>query len=250
MKLKEILITLFFAVLVSACAEHKLIISEMSGSKIPLGRATDQLADKGFVDFLAPYKAQLDEKMNEVIGIAAENMPVHAPESLLSNFSADACRQVASEYLKAPVDIAVVNIKGLRTNIPAGEIKVSKVFELMPFENELVLVWLKGNELAVLLQFFASIGGEGVSGMSMGIKSGVAKDILIGGKALEPEKIYVIATNDYLVEGNDGMTQLTRHEKRVDTGIKIREMLIEYIRKETAKGNNITSKLDGRITNY
>jgi len=250
MKLKEILITLFFTVLVSACAEHKFVTSEISGSKIPMDRATDQLADKGFVDFLAPYKAQLDEKMNEIIGIATENMPVQTPESLLSNFSADVYRQVAAEYLKAPVDVAVVNIKGLRTNIPAGKIKVSKVFELMPFENELVLVWLKGNELAGLLQFFASIGGEGVSGMSMGIKSGVATDILIGGKALEPEKIYVIATNDYLVEGNDGMTQLTRHEQRVDTGIKIREMLIEYIRKETAKGNSITSKLDGRITNY
>jgi 2',3'-cyclic-nucleotide 2'-phosphodiesterase (5'-nucleotidase family) len=249
MKLKEILITLFFAVLFSACAEQKLIISEMSGSKIPMDRATERLADKELIDFLAPYKAQLDEKMNEVIGIAAENMPVHSPESLLSNFSADVYRQVAAENLNAPVDIAIVNIKGLRTNIPFGEIKVSKVFELMPFENELVIVWLKGKELSGLLEFFASIGGEGVSGMRMGIKNGVATDILIGDKALEPEKIYVIATNDYLAEGNDGMIQLTKHERRVDTGIKIREMLIEYIRKETAKGNNITSKLDGRITN-
>lgn len=250
MKQKEILLTFFLSVFVSACAEQKLIIPEITGSKIPLGKATELMADNSFRDFLAPYKTQLDQKMNEVIGIATENMPVHTPESLLSNFSADVCRQVASEYLKAPVDVAVVNIKGLRTNIPAGEIKVSKVFEVMPFENELVLIWLKGNELAGLLQFFASIGGEGVSGMSMGIKNGVATDILIGGKALEPEKIYVIATNDYLAEGNDGMIQLTRHEQRIDTGIKIRDMLIEYIRKETAEGNSITSKLDGRITNY
>ncbi|MPM97222.1 Mannosylglucosyl-3-phosphoglycerate phosphatase [bioreactor metagenome] len=188
--------------------------------------------------------------MNEVIGIAAQNMPVSAPESLLSNFSADVYLQIGTEYLKSPVDIAIVNIKGLRTSIPAGEIKVSKIFELMPFENELVIVWLRGSELSDLLQFFASIGGEGVSGIKMGIKKGMATDILVGGKVLDPEKVYVIATNDYLAEGNDGMKQLTGHVKRIDTGIKIRDMLIDFIRKETAKGNEITSKLDGRIAIY
>lgn len=250
MKKKEILLTLFFAVFVSACVESKMLVSEISGNKIPLNNATERLSEKSFGDFLAPYKAQLDEKMNEVIGNATENMPVHAPESLLSNFSADVYRQVASGYLKAPVDIAIVNIKGLRTSIPAGEIKVSKIFELMPFENELVLVWLNGSELLNLLQFFASIGGEGVSGLSMGIKDGRAIDVLIGDKAPDPDKTYIIATNDYLAEGNDGMKQLTRGVKRIDTGIKIRDMLIEFIRDQTAKGNKITAKLDGRIAIY
>jgi len=250
MKMKEILLTLFFSVFLSACTEHKFVVSEIRGSKIPLDNTTEQLSDKSFGDFLAPYKAQLDEKMNEVIGSATGNMPVHAPESLLSNFSADVYRQVASGYLKSPVDIAIVNLKGLRTSIPAGEIKVSKIFELMPFENELVLVWLKGTELSDLLQFFASIGGEGVSGLRMEIKDGRAIKILIGDHAIDPDKTYVIATNDYLAEGNDGMTQLTRHIQRIDTGIKIRDMLIAFIRDQTAKGNKITSKLDGRITLY
>ena len=211
---------------------------------------TEVLADKEFKKFLEPYKTQLDKEMNEIIGIAPVNMPVHAPESLLSNFTADAFRQVASAYLKSPVDIAIVNLKGLRTQIPAGEITVSKVFELMPFENELVLLWLKGSDLNDLLQFFASIGGEGVSGLKMGIKNGKAVDVRVGGKPVDPAKDYIIATNDYLAEGNDGMSQLAKNDKRIDTGMKIREMLIDYIKNETSKGHKIESKRDGRIIQY
>lgn len=250
MKLKEFLCASLLLVLFASCVEQQLVIAEVNGKKIPLDKETEQLADSSFKVFLAPYKAQLDVKMNEVIGVASQNMTVSAPESLLSNFSADVYRLMAAEYLKSPVDIGIVNIKGLRTSIPAGEIRVSRIFELMPFENELVLVWLKGSELLELLQFFASIGGEGVSGMKMLINNGMATDVLIGGKGLEPEKIYIIATNDYLAEGNDGMKQLTRNIKRVDTGVKIRDMLIDFIRQETAKGNEIASKLDGRITIY
>lgn len=248
MRLKEFIFALLLMALFSGCVEQQLVIAEMNGKKIPLDKATEQMADSNFKAFLAPYKASLEMKMNEVIGVASQDMTVSAPESLLSNFSADVYRQIGTEYLKSPVDIGIVNIKGLRTTIPAGEIRVSRIFELMPFENELVLVWMKGSELSDLLQFFASIGGEGVSGMKMGIKNGLATDILVGGKALDPQKVYIIATNDYLAEGNDGMKQLTRNIKRVDTGIKIRDMLIEFIRQEAAKGNKITSNMDGRIT--
>ncbi|MDD4427891.1 MAG: hypothetical protein PHG64_05795 [Paludibacter sp.] len=50
-----------------------------------------------------------------------------------------------------------------------------------------------------------------------------------------------------LTSCNDGMTQLKNVAKRVNTGIKIRDMLIEYIRKESEAGRKIDSKLDGRV---
>ncbi|MFA5044890.1 MAG: 5'-nucleotidase C-terminal domain-containing protein, partial [Paludibacter sp.] len=156
-------------------------------------------------------------------------------------------RQAASEILSEKVDIAVVNLGGLRTVIPAGNITVGKVFELMPFENELVVLWLKGDKLYDLLQYFAGMGGEGVSGLRMEIQNGKAVNITVNGKALDKEKIYSIATNDYLAGGNDKMVQLAQYEKRVNTGVKIRTVLLDYIKGETKKGNKIQSKLDGRI---
>lgn len=242
-------IAVFFLVLLvlTSCNTAGWRVYQAESVKIPLDKETEQYADKSFKVFLEPYKVQLEKEMNEVIGFAVQDLKIHGPESLLSNFSADVYRQVAVSAIQSPVDIAIVNLKGLRVSVPAGEITVSRIFELMPFENELVLLWVRGEELQSLFDFFASIGGEGVSGMKMGIREGRAVEVTIGGVPVDKNKVYAVATNDYLAEGNDGMTQLKNAVKRVNTGIKIRDMLIEYIRKESEAGRKIDPKLDGRV---
>jgi 2',3'-cyclic-nucleotide 2'-phosphodiesterase (5'-nucleotidase family) len=145
------------------------------------------------------------------------------------------------------VHVGIINMGGLRTVIPKGKITVGNIFELMPFENELVVVWLKGDKLMELLQYFASMGGEGVSGVSMVIQKGKATQVLINGKELDAGTLYSVATNDYLADGNDNMKALSLCAKRVNTGQKVRDVLIKYIQRETSKGNIIQSKLDGRI---
>ena len=243
------IIILSILVLTSLSCSHKTwVITHATSSKIAIDSTTEQSADKNYEAWLLPVKQRIDARMNVVIGRAAETMRGKGPESLLSNFSADVYRQTASAFLKEEVDISVVNLGGLRTVVPAGNITVGKVFESMPFENELVIVWLKGDKLNGLLQYFAGMGGEGVSGIRMEIKEKKAVNITVGGKPLDTEKLYSIATNDYLAGGNDKMIQLAQNVKRINTGIKVRDMLLDYIKSETQKGNMIQSKLDGRIT--
>jgi len=240
---------IFLFILASVSCSHKTwVITHATSTKIALDSTTEAIADKNYENYLQPLKQRVGAKMNVVIGQAAETMKGHAPESLLSNFSADVYKLTASEYLGEKVDIGIVNLGGLRTVVPAGNITVGKVFELMPFENELVILWLKGDKLDELLQYFASMGGEGVSGLRMVIDHGKAVNETVDGKPLDKDKLYTIATNDYLAGGNDKMIQLTQHVKRVNTGIKVRDMLLDYIKNETRKGNKIQSKLDGRIT--
>ncbi len=243
------LIVVIFSVLfvLTSCNTSGWRVYQAEAVKIPLDNETEQYADESFKVFLQPYKVQLEKEMNEVIGFAVQDLKIHGPESLLSNFSADVYRQVAATSIQSPVDIAIVNLKGLRAPVPAGNITVSRIFELMPFENELVVLWVRGEELLSLFDFFASIGGEGVSGMKMGIREGKAVEVTIGEVPIDKDKVYVVATNDYLAEGNDGMVQLKNATKRVNTGIKIRDMLIEYIRNESEAGRKIDPKLDGRV---
>lgn len=250
MSLKKLLIIAICAVSLSACSHKTWQIIGQSSTRIPIDSTTEVLADKNYETWLQPVKQKIDTEMNVVIGQAAETMRGHAPESLLSNFSADVYRQTATEFLGEKVDISVVNLGGLRTVVPAGDITVRKVFELMPFENELVIVWIKGDKLLELLQFFAKVGGEGISGLRMEIQNKKATNISLDGKPLNTDKLYSIATNDYLAGGNDKMLQLAMYEKHINTGIKIRNMLLNYIKKETQKGNKIQSKLDGRIAAY
>lgn len=240
---------LFPMLLLLSCTSPKWALTEIQGAKIALDASVEPTADAGFKSFLAPYKQQLDARMDEVIGYIEQDMRAHKPESLLSNWSADVYLQRASAYLGTPVDVAIVNLGGLRTQLSAGPFTVRKVFELMPFENELVVLWLKGSDLDDLLQFFARIGGQGVSGLRMQISNGKAVGIRVGNEALDASKIYIIATNDYLAEGNDYMTALTRRVKRVDTGILVRDMLLEHVRAEHAAGRTIHAKLEGRIVN-
>jgi 2',3'-cyclic-nucleotide 2'-phosphodiesterase (5'-nucleotidase family) len=248
MNLNKLVLLSFFAAALISCSPKTWQITKETSIKIPIDSTTDVLADKSYEAYLQPFKQKIDVGMNVVIGQAAETMRGHAPESLLSNFSADVYRQTATGFTGERIDIAVVNLGGLRTVVNAGDITIGKVFELMPFENELVVVWLRGNKLEELLQFFAKVGGEGVSGLRMEINNGKAQNISINGNPLDVNKLYSIATNDYLAAGNDKMFQLAQNEKRLNTGIKIRNMLLEYIKDETHKGNKIEAKLDGRIT--
>ena len=248
MKINRLFYIFLIAISVAACAPKVWTITHATSIKIPIDSKTETIADKSYNEHLLPMKQQLGVKMNVVIGVAAETMKGHAPESLLSNFSADVYRQAGTDYLGQPVDISIVNLGGLRTEIPAGNITVGKVFELMPFENELVILWLKGDKLQDLIQYFASVGGEGISGIRMEISNGKAVNVTVNGKPIETEMLYSIATSDYLAGGNDKMFQLAKYEKRQNTGIKLRDILMNYIKNETAKGNKVVAKLDGRIT--
>lgn len=233
--------------LLMSCSTGRMVVTEATSVKIALDSTKEQIADTVMKELIVPYKVRLEEEMNEVIGTAAQDMRGHRPESLLSNFSADVYRLAAAEHLKRPVDIAIVNMGGLRSQLPKGDITVGKVFELMPFENELVVVWLRGSELMELLHTFARLKGEGLSGLQMGIEDNRAVEVMIGGEPIQMDSTYAIATNDYLAEGNDKMEQLKNFELRVNTGIKVRDMLMGYIRKETAAGRVINAQLEGRI---
>lgn len=248
MKQLKVALMLTVLLLMGACASGKWQVVARKSTRIAIDSTTNAMADSSYVRYLQPQKKQIDSKMDSVIGYVAETMKASGPESLLSNFSADVYRKAASDYLKQPVDMSIVNLGGLRTQIPAGPITVRKVFELMPFENELVVLWLRGDKLMELLQFFASVGGEGQSGVRMGIRNGKAINVTIGGTPLDAQKLYSIATNDYLAGGNDKMLQLAESEKKVSTGIKVRNMLMNYIKNETRSGRKIQSSLDGRIT--
>ncbi|VBB48063.1 5'-Nucleotidase domain-containing protein [uncultured Paludibacter sp.] len=241
----------FFYILVLStllsCSSKKWVLTDYKTSKISIDSSLNSIADKNMTAFIAPIKQSLDKEMNQVIGQSAEEMTVGKPESLLSNWNADVYREAATDFLKSPVDIGIVNLGGLRTSLPKGNITVRNIFEQMPFENELVLLWLKGSDVKELMDIFALEGGQGISGIRFEIKDKKAVNISVNGQLLDENKTYIIATSDYLAGGNDRMIPLTKAVKRMDTGLKLRNILMEKVIRENRKGNKIQSELDGRI---
>ena len=97
------------------------------------------------------------------------SMDKGAPESLLSNLVADVLRGAAAQVLGKPADMGLVNMGGLRNVLTEGPITCGNIYEILPFENSLCVVTLKGVYLKQLFESIAARGGEGVSGVKLRI---------------------------------------------------------------------------------
>src|SRR5690606_26398936 len=194
---------------------------------------------------------QLEAEMGRVVGRTdvALTKPKNAPETRLGNFFADALLTEVKKYEPA-ADFSFGTKGGLRIELQKGDITVGNLFELMPFENELVLLELSGKSVAQLAQFIAATGGQPVAGLRMRIKEGKATGITIGGKPLDVSRTYKLITYDYLANGGDNSRGLNNPVNRINLGQKVREALITYVNEQTQAGKHINTQLDERIIHY
>jgi len=196
---------------------------------------------------LDDYKAILEKEVSRVIGYSNMNMTSGSPESLLSNFLADRLLDKANSLTDGKTDISIINLGGIRAPLNQGNITVASVYRIMPFENELVILTLKGSDLLSVIKSIAEEGGEGVSNLTIEIKGGKLGNVSINGKPLNLNQNYVVATMDYLADGNSGMTGFLKALERNNTGLRVRDIYIEQIESITARGEKVNSTLDGRI---
>ncbi|SEK96013.1 5'-nucleotidase C-terminal domain-containing protein [Parapedobacter koreensis] len=206
-------------------------------------------ADSAYIRYYLPYKQQLEAEMDRVIGHLDVNLTKgdNAPETLLGNFFADALlAEGRKSYPDAEFSFGTKG--GLRIELQRGDITIGHLFELMPFENELVLLELSGQNVQQLAQFIASTGGQPISGIRMKIKDNQPVDVQIAGKPIDTSRTYKLLTYDYLANGGDNSRGLENPVNRINLGKKVRETLIDYVSQQTREGKHINTQLDGRIT--
>ena len=110
--------------------------------------------------------------------------------------------------------MGLVIMGGLRNILPEGDITVGDVFEILPFENSLGVLTMKGTDLRRLFEAIASLHGEGVSGIRLEItKNGKLLNAFVGEKPLKDDQLYTVATIDYLADGNGRMDAFLQAEK-------------------------------------
>lgn len=202
-------------------------------------------------ELLAPYKDSLSAKMCIPIGHAAKTLIHDRPQSPLSNIVADLLLEMEGELYGQPMDIAIMNIGGIRKDLSAGIITIGDMYETFPFENTLFIIELKGSDLKALIESIAGKGLEGLSGVEIVLQTinnrTTATSIKVGGKPIDPNKIYKVATIDYLAEGNDGLTALTRGVKFTNTGVLIRDAFTSHVKKLEAQGKMLDGNVDNRV---
>jgi 2',3'-cyclic-nucleotide 2'-phosphodiesterase (5'-nucleotidase family) len=192
---------------------------------------------------IKPYQDSLNKTMNIKVGLAKTDLTRSKPESSLGNIIAESLRERASLLLRTNVDIGLLNLGGLRTDIGSGEITIGLVYELMPFENKLSILYVTGTELKTILDEIAVIGGEPISGVRFRIVNNKAEDIVVSGQPIGYDKMYTIATNDYLVNGGGFIPELWKIQKKDETNLLIRDIILEYVKNRKV----LEARLDGRV---
>ncbi len=213
-------------------------------------RINDSLQKNGSLQsMLQPYSDSVNKSMNDVVGRATQSLEKGQPESTLGNFMVDAFFIMAKEKYNVPVDAAFLNHGGIRlTQLPAGNVTRGKIFELMPFDNLLILQKLKGDVIQQFLDLTAGKGGWPVAGITMQIKDKKAVNVMIGGKPLDPNAVYTTVNSDFLANGGDNADML-RPVPQITNGYLMRDALFDYIIKLKSQGKDISAKTENRVSN-
>ncbi|WP_304517296.1 5'-nucleotidase C-terminal domain-containing protein [Cecembia rubra] len=209
------------------------------GSDIPVDLAAQ--------NFIHPYKENLEKEMNAVIGETTEAiLKTGNGESALGNLVADFQKEFAEKELGYPIDISIINNGGIRNTLPKGDITLGNIYELSPFDNYLQILELNENDVLSLAEFAASRKILGISGMKITSQGEKILELKINGKDLIPDKKYLLAVNDYLANGGDGMGFLVEIPRKTETDYLLRDILIEIIKSKTEAGQKIEAKIEGR----
>ncbi len=205
--------------------------------------------DTSLVQLLKPYKQGLDKSMNEVLFQTPERLEKRKPESALNNLLCDALLSQASDRYGKPVDVSHLNYGGVRNGLPKGNVTVGDVFEVMPFDNQLVILTLTGDMLMQFLNHFAGDEALLVGGISVKLHNNKVQSVTFAnGRTLQPAETYTVALSDYIANGGSGANFLKGAVKRQNLdNYLIRDALIDYFRKQGQSGQPITLQANGRI---
>lgn len=204
------------------------------------------------------FNAQLDDSLNIVIGVTevpidSRRNTVRGEESAMGNLITDALRDATG------ADIAIVGGGGIRadrTYEPGTELTRRDILSEQPFGNKTVMTEIPGSQVLAAIENGVSQVENGagrfpqVSGMAYVYDptapagSRVA-EITIAGEPLDIDKLYKVATNNYMLDGGDGYGALGggRVLINADDGNRDANDVMDYLEKI----GTLTTGVEGRI---
>ena len=210
-------------------------ITKWGGELLEVKPEYEAYATKGIKDLVEYYDQSRIKQMSRVIAHSEKGLPYDkklrvkkmCPAGI---FTCESLRHATNS------DIGIVNAKGVRSGIPAGDVKVDDVQTMLPFDNTLSVVTLKGSEVLKMCDHMAKIWEKKSSTVVAGLSGELypdeckAKNVKVNGQPVDPDREYTIAVTSFIVDGNDGGDVFfAKPVSMRDTGIIMRDAVISYM---------------------
>ena len=233
LKLFVIFLTVFF---ITSCSKQNYHLSKIEGKRLTITDKEKQVPE--IENYIKPYREHINKDLDNILAYCPETLDKSTGkwQTTIGNLMADVTLQRGNTVFmsreKKNIDLCILNHGGIRAILPKGNVTTRTAFEIMPFENSLVVVTLKGEQIIEMVDYFiATQKPHPLSGITFTIgKDNVAKNILIQGKSVEKDTIYYVATNDYLSNGGDNMDFFKKGIQKHDLNYKLRNILIDYFK--------------------
>ncbi len=228
-----IFLTFFF---VASCSKQNYNVTRIEGKRIPITEKENQVPQ--IENFIKPYREHINKDLDSILAYCPETLDKSTGkwQTTTGNLMADVTLSrgniVFQSREKKNIDICLLNSGGIRSILPKGNVTARTAFEIMPFENSLVVIALKGDQIIEMVDFFiAEKKSHPLAGVTFTIdKNNFAKNILVQGKPVQKETIYYVGTNDYLSNGGDNMNFFKKGVQKFDLQYKLRNILIDYFK--------------------
>ncbi|WP_298858013.1 bifunctional metallophosphatase/5'-nucleotidase [uncultured Sulfitobacter sp.] len=230
-------------------------ITQATGEPILIDASVAEDAET--VARIAEMAAPLEEIRNKVVAdtpepIGGDRAVCRAQECTMGNLIADA---MLARVADQGVSVAIQNSGGIRASIDAGQVTMGDVLTVLPFQNTLSTFQVTGAVLVEALENGVSQVEEGagrfpqVAGMSFAFDASApagsrVSDVMIGGEAVDMEKLYGVVSNNYVRNGGDGYAMFKTAANAYDFGPDLADVTAEFL----AANAPYKPYTDGRIS--
>jgi len=204
---------------------------------VPKNREVQAIVDR--------WNDRLQQRLGEVIGDTStswdgERASVRTGETNLGNLVADIIKNATG------ADIAFTNGGGIRASMHPGDIRISDIYNVLPFDNTLTVVELLGMDIIDALEHgvrlypeenggFLQVSGITFEVVPSGHVGGRIINVKFKGRPIAAGNYYTVATNDFLAAGGDGYEMMKNGRLVADTGIMLRDLVVDYFSEHCIK---------------
>ena len=217
---------------------------------IPVDASWDAAASRytAMNQWLDQYRHGVDSIMNNPVATSVRFLKNSS--DAMQNWVSDAAMDIIKELSGIKnIDCAIMNKGGIRTDMPKGTVTEGVIGSMFPFDNRFVVLEMPGTELIESIKLMCGRGGDAVSKelkATYNSKGELVKATLKG-KKIDPNKTYIVATIDYLANGGDYMTPMTKCKRLFVDTQKYGNHILKYVKALEAAGKKIDAKDEVRI---